>query len=253
MKTSTTPSPTTARRRSQRTQAFKHALWKTALVLRGQRYRITQIRRIVLTALEHLHIPGDARVMEVRCKTSGTGLVVAIAWEHSLPPLETAALSRYIVSKIQAITGLSYVQQDVFFEPYLPPQAEITEKHTSSWWLRERIHRLTNSVRTSHQRSADSSDGAEEHPQTVPQSAHGLHSHVRSHSKGHLKPGEAAAMVAEFRKRLHQSRGGSTTTRKNGAAGHPQDAKDEDAIIDGFLTVHADLAAHPEPAVEAAR
>lgn len=205
-------------------------------MLRGQRYRLTQIRRIVLTTLEHLHIPGDARVMEVRCKTSGTGLVVAVAWEHSLPPLETAALSRYIVSKIQSITGLAYVQQDVFFEPYLPPQTQISEQHTSSSWLRERIHRLTASTRHLHHAPAD--DASElEHPPTVPHAPHGRVSGMRLRSKGQLQPGEAAAMVEELRRRLHLSRSATS--------------QEKDTIIDGFLTVHADLVTLTEPTAQA--
>lgn len=256
MKPDIPASPTKAARRTKRSQSLKHALWKTALVLRGQRYRLTQIRRIVLTAMEHLHIPGDARVMEVRCKTNGTGLVVAIAWELSLPALETAALSRYIVSKIQAITGLSYSQQDVFFEPYLPPQAEITEKHTSSWWLRERIRRIAVSMRSSRKHQGDSASDDAESPATQPQFIHAQRAHVRSHSKGSLQPGEAAAMVAEFRQQLRRRSLSSAARAHPAASEQAQDHRQpsaEEAIIDGFLTVHADLEMHHEPVAEAAR
>lgn len=231
--------PTKAIRRSKRSHAFKHALWKTALVLRGKQYRMSEVRRILLAALEHLHVIGDARAMEAESRHSGTTLVIVVAWDLQLPTLETVALSRYLISKVEAITGLTYAQHDVFFEKFLPPVAELTEQQTSSQWLRERIRKLTNSVRKA-QLAAEQLDDRDYPEASDLTSLDTSSRHVHSSARQPLSADETLAMIAAIRKRLNQTRNRQTGDEGDGSAS-TRPPHEKDTIIDGFLTVHSDL------------
>lgn len=129
------------RRTRRKTHPLKHALWRYGLVLRGRNYRVSQIRRIVRAALEHLLIPANARATEAEWSGGDLGLTIVIAWDHTLPPLESAALSRYIENKVISITGLQYKQFDVFFEAETLQQT-VSDELLASHWLRDRIGHL---------------------------------------------------------------------------------------------------------------
>lgn len=216
----------------RRFRALRHAAWQTTLRVRGYRYRLAQIRRIVLATLEHLELPADARVMEVQPKDGGKGLVVVIAWDQVLPTLETVALSRYVISKISAITGLTYAHTELFFEPYLPPSAQLSEEHTSSHWLRERIRRIATSQRP-HRRS----DAAA----SVPTLDHPVQQRVFAPQTAPLEPDATAALISDLRERLRASRGRASRPAPLGDEPSTQMLPGRDAIFDGYLTVNAEL------------
>lgn len=219
-------------------RSLRHAAWKTGLRVRGYRYRLAQVCRIVMATLEHLEVPADARVMEVQHKDGGRGLVVVIAWDLLLPTLETVALSRYVVSKIEAITGLSYAHSEVFFEHYLPRHANLTAEQTSSTWLRERIRRLTTPERSHRHRDA---------APVVPLHGRPPAQHQVSASQtAPLGPEVTAALINDLRARLRSARARAAESDQSSEPSTQMLTK-RDAMFDGYLTVSAELVDLPPP------
>lgn len=216
-------------------------------MLRGQRYRLAQIRRIVLAALEHLHVAGDARAMEVYCNGSGQGLAVVISWEHTLPPLERAALGQYVLGKITAVTGLSYDHLNVFFETSQPHQL-MADKHLTSRWLRERIRKLTTTSRKRRSSSAagDVISGAEEgHNDSLALSGP-EESSSDTDLRERLDAEQAARQILAIRRKLRSRRISVQDAWETTAQSSQNSVQNMgDRIIDGFLTVHADLCVEP--------
>lgn len=125
-------------------QSLTRVCWRLCLRFGTQWYRLGQLNKLAITAMQHLEIDATATMVATNDATGRHGLALVIDWHLQLPPAEHQALQIYVRRKIEEISGLDLHRGpfDVFvrdFATCMPGEIANSTSH----WLRERIARLS--------------------------------------------------------------------------------------------------------------
>lgn len=117
--------------------------WRLCLKVGTQKYRLEQLNKLAITAMQHLQIDAKAQLVATSDASGKRGLALHIDWHFPLPQVEQLALQIYVQRKIEEISGLDLHRGPfvVFVRDFATRMpGEVT--NFTSHWLRERIARL---------------------------------------------------------------------------------------------------------------